>query len=786
MKIIWRRRAKSQVFRAFLKSDNVYKPDDINYIIETIKPYLSISQTNKKKQYYNIPCAFDIETSSFYVLDNGQITNKISHDTQQKGKHKKRKTSARKVAITYAWTFGIYGFVILGRTWEEFIRVTDTLVNELKLDDKRRLLIYCHSLGYEFQFLRHWMKWKNVFSVKTREPVYALAVNGLEFRCSYILSGYSLENLADELRDYKIEKLVGYLDYTKIRHTKTTLNDKEIQYCTHDTKIVMEYIYETIEKDGDITKIPLTKTGYVRNYCRTECFADENKVKNKLVKGYKYKNLMRTLTVSPAEYDSLHDCFQGGFTHANSFYSTQLVLDVTSLDITSAYPTVMICERFPMSKGEKVYVRSKEQFKRYLTKYCCMFTIEFYNLESEFHYDSYISASKCRELEGAIINNGRVVSAKHLITTINEVDYSVIKKMYTAGRMLVGNFWIYEKGYLPTPFVKSILKLYQDKTRYKGVSGKELEYAIAKNLLNACYGMTVTDINQEEIKYLDDWIEESKPERPLKSNFKNDIESYLEAMENYEKDKAAYDNKKENEKIAAIIKYNHSASRFLFYPWGVWVTSYARRNLMSAILEFGPDYVYSDTDSVKVRHIEKHLDYVNKFNSLIRQQLIEAMRYHGIDEKAIEPKNNKGVEKCLGIWDFDGHYDKFKTLGAKRYLVKYSNDERNKDELKGQYQLTVSGLNKQICLPHLISEYGEENLFKIFDDGFYVDEDYTGKNTHTYIDTEREGFVTDYNGVQEHYYEKSSVHIEAASYNLSLASEYVDFIIGIQNREMPE
>ncbi|MEM1506600.1 hypothetical protein RG959_25010, partial [Domibacillus sp. 8LH] len=59
-----------------------------------------------------------------------------------------------------------------------------------------------------------------------------------------------------------------------------------------------------------------------------------------------------------------------------------------------------------------------------------------------------------------------------------------------------------------------------------------------------------------------------------------------------------------------IEKYNSSRKRFLYYAWGIWVTAYARRNLWTGILAVGNDYIYSDTDSLKVLNYEKHEPYI--------------------------------------------------------------------------------------------------------------------------------------------------------------------------------
>lgn len=65
------------------------------------------------------------------------------------------------------------------------------------------------------------------FSIDLRKPIYGITENGIEFRCSYLLSGYSLAKLGEQLHKYKCEKLVGDLDYSLLRHSKTPLTQKK-------------------------------------------------------------------------------------------------------------------------------------------------------------------------------------------------------------------------------------------------------------------------------------------------------------------------------------------------------------------------------------------------------------------------------------------------------------------------------------------------------------------------------------------------------------------------------
>ena len=673
-----------------------------DFLLKILSADLPIVTNNKKISFYNVPCAFDIEVSSFYY--NGE-----------------------KNASMYIWQFGILNWVTYGRTWEEYQNFLAVLSEVLGLSKDMRLVVYVHNLAYEWQFVRKILKWDKVFFLDERKPVYAIT-GGYEFRCSLKLSSKSLAKVGEDLVKYKEHKHVGDLDYQLNRFHSTPLTDEELGYCEADIRVLLAYIQEKIETDKQIDYIPLTNTGYVRNHCRKACF-----------KRYKdYKRLMSELTLDADEYSQLKRGFAGGFTHANARYVAEgkekPLENVGSFDFTSSYPAVMLTEQFPMSKSKLIgHIDDWNQFHYYLKNYCCLFDVTLTNVFPKVDYDHPISRSKLIKFEGITEDNGRIVSADVMSLTMTEQDWFVFDSFYNYEHIEVRMFRIYEKRFLPKPFYRAILELYKKKTILKDVEGEEINYMISKNMLNAAYGMIVTDIVREVIEYDYENSEYTKPIKP-------DLEE-------------------------AIEKYNTSKKRFLFYPWGVWVTAYARRNLFSGILACGEDYIYSDTDSIKIFNPDKHMDYINDYKNNLLKRIEAISSYLGIDSTEYAPKNKKGVSKPIGIWEYEGIYKRFKTLGAKRYLY---------EKQDGKYVLTVAGVNKKKACEYLVKKYGDP--FKGFTHDLIVPEEYSGRLTLTYIDKPCDGVAKDYLGNTCEFHEKSFIHMEPSEYNLTMSSEYRGFI----------
>lgn len=647
---------------------------------------------HKSDEYYNIPCAFDIETSSFYDEDG------------------------EKVAIMYHWQLQIGDYIRTGRDYTDLLSTINHISRALKLTKHRKIIIYVHNLGYEFNFIRKYFNVTKMFFVSPRKPLYIIIDENIILRCSYLLSGKSLDSIGKEIG---YTKLIGDLDYERIRTPKTPLTDKEISYCLRDVEIVTKYIWKKMLQYGNVVNIPLTITGEVRHYCKSKLLIDDKCVYHKHIK-YCYPNA--------DVFELLFKAFAGGYTHANATFVDEVLEMIHSFDFTSSYPAVMLLEKYP-TRFKPFKIRSLSIFNKFLENKACVFNVTFKRLKSKTIHHT-LSRHKCNCSGYLACDNGRIIECDEVTTTLTDVDYETLVKFYEFENIRINKFYYAEYEYLPTEFLKCIIELYKNKTVLKGIAGEEENYLLSKGMLNSLYGMCVTN--------------------PVKGNISLVDDEYIEEEVN----------------ISSVLsRQAQNTKTYLLYQWGVWVTAYARRNLLEGVLEFNTDCVYCDTDSIKAINVERHIDYIERYNKDVEERLKQLAKRINIPFDDLNPKDKDGKRHLIGVWDYEGYYDTFKTLGAKRYFYKHGD----------KHSITVAGLPKK-AVDYIIKQ---ENPFDFFCDEMTIPAEHAHKQTHTYIDELREGVVTDYLGESYKYSQRSCIHIEKTSFKCNLLEEFMELIGGI-------
>ena len=594
-------------------------------------------------------------------------------------------------------------------------------------------------MTFEFQFMRKYFDWVDIFSTDERKPIKALSSLGIEFRDSYILTGLSLEKTAEQLVNHDIKKLKGNLDYDLIRTSETPLTDEELAYCNNDVEILLDYIQEQIEEYGNITKVPLTNTSRVRKFVKKNClYAKKSDGKLDKSKNNRYRKLINEMQLTIPQYLMLKRAFRGGYVNASLLHKNTTLENMDGVDFISSYAYTMCAEKFPMGNAIQVDLHTENFWEVLKNKrYCYIFDVRFIGLHSKLTYESYLSSSKCTKLQGGVVCEGIVYQADLVQTTITDVDFEIIQKVYDWEQIQIGNMYKFYKEYLPKQIITSILDLYGNKTKLKGIEEQKSKYLLSKGMVSSVFGMTVTDIIRKDVVYnVDD--------------------------DNWESEKLC-----ENDYLNSLNIYNNGRDRFLSYPWGVWVTAYARRNLWTGILAFGKDYVYSDTDSIKAINFDKHLDYIEKYNQVVEMKLRKMCEFRKIDFELCRPKNIKGETKLLGAWEYetkDNKYIKFKTLGTKKYM--YLDNEG--------LHITVAGLSKSVGVEYILNKCNNDydKCFEFFNNDMYIPPEHSGKLQHTYIDDEFETEITDYLGHKTTVKSLSYVHLEKCDFSLNKSHRY--------------
>ncbi len=421
------------------------------------------------KGYYEIHCAFDIETTN--------IINK-------------------KLSFMYIWQFQLNDLTILGNKWIDFVNLLEMLQKVLKLNKTHRLIVWVHNLKFETQFMRKWLDITEVFAREVREPMYIVHNSCIEFHDSMMISGSSLEQLAKTYT--KTKKLKGDLDYNVLRNSGDArkMTKKEIAYCENDVRILKEFsefIWKTYIKPFNF--LPLTKTGIVRKKIKDKV-TDDNR--NAIHYCYPSHNLYKLM---------MNYGFRGGFVHANCIYVNKTLSEIDSFDITSSYPASMYHNYFAMDKFRKVKLSciTKDSFNECVEKMSCIILISFYDVKNRTTH-SIESTSKCIELVNPIRDNGRIVTCDKMTVCINQIDFKIYKMFYKWSKIEIHEMYVTRQGRLPKYLLNVLFESYNGKNELKKRGLKDtIEYKLKKEEVNSMYGCCVTKHPEYDILLNDEW-----------------------------------------------------------------------------------------------------------------------------------------------------------------------------------------------------------------------------------------------------------------------------------------
>ena len=570
-----------------------------------------------KRHYVGITTAFDIETS--YIDEINQS-----------------------IMYIWQWQFG-EDFTVIGRTWDEFLDLQKRIMKVLPSD--RWLVCYIHNASYELQFIKGIYSFKpdEIFGIASRKVMKFDMCGRFEFRCSYKLTNMSLKQFTKKM-NVKHQKLSGdEFNYSVKRYPWTELTEEELEYCVNDVLGLVEAINALMARDGDtLQTIPMTSTGYVRR-----------NAKRAMREGI-HHNFVYSILPDYETYCALREAFRGGNTHANRYYAGDIVENVHSADRSSSYPAVICNCEFPMTQF--IPILPSDLNAEYITR--CIkirhkalllrIRIENLKLRDPYWGCPYLSSDKCRNCDDVVdtFDNGRILSAHRIETTVTDIDLKIIMQEYTGTiTFLQGWYASYKK--LPESLINEVIKYYREKTELKGVEGMEIYYDKAKALLNALYGMMAQDpVKHRQIfKQIGDWEEDTMADEEI------------------------------------LGKSNQKA--FLAYQWGVWVTSHSRDALERGIRLVhetdGADFIYCDTDSVKY---VGDVDWTEYNNARIAE----------CRESGAFATDPSGVTHYMGVFETEDNpetgfaYRYFKTLGAKKYAYVEKDGEG--------VHCTIAGVNK--------------------------------------------------------------------------------------------
>lgn len=685
----------------------------------------------RKESYCDNIFCFDIETTSFFVKD-GKVYG--IRDVFEYCKYDKKAVeeffaTCECGVLPYIWQFTIDGeIIVIGRELSDFPRLV-AKIN--KQTGGARWVCYIHNLHYEYTFIRENFAFDKVFFTESRKPLY-MDYGACQFRCTYRLTNLSLEKWGEQ---NGVAKKTGDLDYTVLRTPKTELTETEMNYCIFDLLVMVQGLKQYKKQYVHVWDIPLTLTGQIRI-----------RVKDLYANDYKFKKFVAEM--QPQTFDEFlvqQKTFGGGYVASNPRYTNTLLKGLLSKDIASAYPWQVFSKKYPSAPFQTVNASSDWYDGN---AHICL--VEFQALESI--DDLCVMPSSKRIMGQGIVfddyekkknaislNNGKVRYADRIALYCTEQDFAFYSLYYKWKKCIVHTHRIAPVDYIDKRFIMLMLDLYGKKTKLKGVD-QEI-YLQSKALLNSMsYGLMATAPCRDQYDEID------YTPHVTKCNEASGDAQLLELQEKPWKN---------------VVPY----------CWGLYVTSYQRRRLLTMAKKFSTNghnrVAYLDTDSEKGFFTEADLKIFDEDNARVLETIERICKERGIDPALLSPVDKDGTPHTLGVWEDDGIYKEAKLMHAKCYAVLEYDKKKQRDVVK----ITIAGVPKK-CASVLknVDDLRDKYKFDIFN---------SRKNITTYLDGNNP-LVTMPDGYKVH--NTCGINLRPTSYEISLTQEYKTLLAAYGNK----
>lgn len=661
-------------------------------------------KTYKKSKYLDLGCGFDIETT--------RIPQDIKYSTM------------------WLCAFSINDLTVIFRHWWEVREFLDMIAEYYELSNDCRLLCYIHNESFEFSFLKGQLEWNydnkhkcyEIFGTDDRQIIKACTSNFIEFRDSAVLTQMSLDKLA-KTYELDIHKLTGGLNYHLTRTSQTPVKLCELAYMINDVQILSKFYFAYVRKEfiEKGHKIPLTSTGVVRDELKRN-FKNMPKAKRRAIE----KQIRNSFPDEEMYNIQIHYLFRGGYVHCNTIFADELLYnnDIMAMDIKSSYPASALQNKFPsyFKEFKPEWFYNYGENKRLLKEWGYYGLFEFNNIRAKYHH-TIESKDKLVEFDeaSAIFDNGRLLKCDKIKVWLTEQDYFNYLDFYDFDKPICHKLYVSKKELLPSYLRENFLKYFY----LKETIDKELypvDYSNSKSRLNANFGMCCSGLMHTSHTF--------NPEKNI-MELGGRQKSYGEVIQ----------------------------GQILLPIWGIYVSAFSRRRLLSMVAKMPQDVYYCDTDSIYLQHFQANKRFFDWYNQRIEKVnlTMNVNSYENI------------IYKDLGKFSIDsGRIVKFKTLGAKRYIYQSISEGHLKTKV------TIAG-----CKKGSLEKYSKEtkqDIFEIFSNNMELDTKYSQKLTTAYKDEPFSFMVTDYMGNTSIINEKSSVSLYEIPFNLKMMPKYIELI----------